>query len=72
MGIENCPKCNKKSLIKTPHGRIMKESFSAMIHIADEYSFDCLEKKCKYTSGIFRVNTEIGDRLSLPWYKRIF
>ena len=72
MGIENCPKCGKKSLIKTPRGRIMTEKLRCMLHTADEHSFDCLEKRCNYTSGIIRVNTKLGDKLSLPWYKKIF
>ena len=72
MGLENCPKCGKPSLIKTRHSVIMNEKFNSGVHIASEHSFDCLDKDCKYTSGIIRTNTEMGNKLSLPWYKRIF
>ena len=68
MNLEKCPKCSRVSLIKTPHGKIMRNQ----LHIADEYSVDCLNKKCGYTTGIIRVNTEYGDYFDLPWYKRIF
>lgn len=72
MGLEKCPKCSKESLIKTPHSNIMTEKLGCMLHTATEHSFDCLDKQCGYTSGIIRVNTEMGNKLSLPWYKRIF
>jgi len=72
MELEKCPKCGKESSIKTPRSRIMTEKLGCMLHTADEYSFDCLDKQCGYTSGIIRINKDVGDKLSLPWYKRIF
>jgi len=72
MKLEKCPKCDKESLIKTPHSRIMTEKLGSMLHTANEHSFNCLDKQCGYTSGRIRVNTEIGNKLSSPWYKRIF
>ncbi len=68
--LSKCPKCHTNSLLKTPHGRIMSEKFGQMVHIANEYSFDCL--CCDYKSKIIRENTKMGNYLSLPWYKRIF
>ena len=50
MSLNICQKCGKPSLIKTPHGRIMLEEFFTEVHIANEYSFDCL--KCGYSSGV--------------------
>jgi hypothetical protein len=70
--IEKCPICNNYSLIKMPHGKIMKEHFGSMLHIADEYSFDCLSKGCGYKSETVREYTEIGKKLLLPWWKRLF
>lgn len=72
MGLEKCPKCGYQSLIKTPLCQIMTERLGTMVHTSDEHSFDCLDKECDYTSGVIRVNTEIGNKFSLPWYKRIF
>ncbi len=72
MEFKKCPKCKKQSLIKTPRGRIMTEKLGCMLHSANEHSFDCLAKQCNYKSEIIRVNTEIGNKLCLPWYKRIF
>jgi hypothetical protein len=70
MSLNICQKCGKPSLIKTPHGRVMLEEFFTEVHIANEYSFDCL--KCGYSSGVIRENTELGNKLSKPWWKRIF
>ena len=70
--LEQCPICGKLSYIKTPHSRIMTEKYGSMIHTANEYSFDCLNKECKHTSGIIKQNTERGNKLMLPWYKLIF
>ena len=71
MSLEKCPSCGKKSLIKVPRSRVMRETFGTMIHVANEHSLDCLNKNCKYTSGQIRINTNLGKKLSLPWYKRI-
>ena len=70
--IKECPKCGKKSFIYTPAGRIMRESWGVMVHVADEYYWMCLEKKCGYKTERIRINTKAGDRFDLPWYKRIF
>lgn len=72
MALDICPKCGKKSLIKTPRSKIMTEKLGSMLHTADEHSFDCLNKECGYTTGTIQVKTDIGNKLSLPWYKRIF
>jgi hypothetical protein len=72
MSLEKCPKCKKESLIKTPRGRIMRESLGCMLHIADEHSFDCLDINCDYRSSIIRINNKLGDKFLLPWWKRLF
>lgn len=71
MGLETCPKCGKESLIKTPGCRIMSEKLGCMLHTATEHSFECLDKQCGYASETVRVNTELGDKLSKPWYRRL-
>lgn len=70
--IEICPKCNQKSLIKTPHTRIMTEKLGCMLNTSNTYSYVCHNKNCNYTSDIINVKTEIGEKLSKPWYQRIF
>lgn len=72
MGLDNCPKCGNESLIKTPRAKIITEKLGCSLHTANEYSFDCLDKRCKYKSSTIRINTDIGNKLSLPWYKQIF
>ena len=72
MSIEKCPKCGNYSLIKTPHSRVLKESFGSSVHIANEHSFDCLTKGCVYKTETIREYTELGKRFLLPWWKRIF
>lgn len=72
MSLEKCPKCGNKSLIKTPHSRIEREGIGICGHIADEYYLICLHKGCLYDSGMIRENTELGEKLLLPWYKRLF
>jgi len=72
MALEKCPSCGSESLIRTPRSKVMISSFGCDLHTADEHSMDCLNEKCKYTSGTIRINTEEGDRLELPWWKRIF
>jgi hypothetical protein len=71
-GLTKCPKCGKDSLIKKPRARIMSEKFGCMVHTADEHVLDCLGNQCGYVSDVIHIKTEIGNRLSLPWYKRIF
>ena len=51
MALESCPKCLKNTLIRTPHGVVNKEFLDSLVKIAEEYSFDCLNKDCNYTSG---------------------
>lgn len=68
MNLEKCPKCDRKSLIETPHCQLIR---NGMV-IVNQHSIDCLNKKCGYTTGIIRVNTKYGDYFELPWYKRIF
>lgn len=62
MAIDKCPKCEGQSLIKTPQGRVITEKFGTLLNTSNEYSFDCLNKECKYKSEIFRVNTDVGNK----------
>jgi hypothetical protein len=72
MSVEKCPKCSNYSVIETPMGRILKESFGSSLHIANEYRYDCLHKGCGYKSEFIREYTELGKRLLLPWWKKMF
>ncbi len=72
MSLEICPKCGNKSLIKTPHGRKHRESLGIMLHVSDTHSMDCLDKKCNYTSGDIEVKNNLGKKMELPWWKRLF
>ena len=33
----------------------MNEKWGSMKHAANEHSMDCLNKECKYSSGVIRV-----------------
>lgn len=70
MITDRCPKCGRKSLIKTLHNKVMKNN----LHISDEYIINCINKKCNYKSEIIKENTKYGDFYDLPWYhyKRLF
>jgi predicted nucleic-acid-binding Zn-ribbon protein len=70
MALEKCPKCGENAFIKTPAARIMRESLGCMIHVANQYYWECLQ--CKYRKERVSVNTKMGDHFDLPWYKRIF
>ncbi|MCK9446955.1 hypothetical protein M0Q50_08915 [bacterium] len=72
MSLSKCPKCGKDSLIKSPSTRIMTEKLGSMVHTSNEYSYICLDNVCAYRSDIIREKTELGEKLSLPWYKRLF
>lgn len=72
MSLGKCPMCGKDSIIKTPSTRIMTDKLCSMVHTSNEYSYVCLNNICGYRSDIIRENTEIGDELSIPWYKRLF
>ena len=64
MGLKPCPKCGEQSYIKTPMGRVMRESLGSMIHVADEEYWKCLQ--CGHKSERVRVNTDAGDHFDLP------
>ncbi len=72
MTINECPKCNKTSLVKAPLGRVMRRSLGSELHVADEYKMICLSDGCGYKSDKIRINTKLGKKLSKPWWKRIF
>jgi len=72
MSLKICPKCGRNSVIKKPNARIMRESLGSMLHIANEYSLDCLKSDCNYTTGTIRVNTKLGDYFELSPLKRLF
>jgi hypothetical protein len=65
-----CSGCGRTSVMKVPHGRIISDPSG--VTIATEHSYQCLNKDCGYKSERIRVNTEQGDIMELPWYKRIF
>ena len=70
MALEKCPECGKKAFIKTPVGRIMRESLGCMIYIGDQHYWKCLQ--CGHKTEKVMVNNKWGDHFDLPWYKRIF
>jgi predicted nucleic-acid-binding Zn-ribbon protein len=72
MGLEKCPKCGKKSFIKTPSGSIRRESLGCMINVSDSHYWQCLHSECKYKTEIKVIKTKAGEYFDLPWYKRIF
>jgi len=72
MSIKICPKCNNKSLVKSPTGKVMQYRLSTQIHIADEHKMICLFDGCGYKSNTIRINTKMGAKLAKPWWKRIF
>ena len=72
MSLEKCPQCGKESFIKVPMGRVMRESLGVLLHIANDYSWRCLDSKCGHKTERERINTKAGDYFDLPWHKRIF
>ena len=72
MSLQKCPECGQNSFIKTPGSRVVTERLGTQVHTADIYSFKCLNKECKHTTGDITVKTEFGKKLDKPWYKRIF
>ena len=70
MALKKCPECGKHSFIYTPMGRVMRESWGILLHVADEYYYMCLQ--CGHETERVRVNNKRGDYFDLPWYKRIF
>ena len=63
-----CPKCGNESYIRQPSIRI----FEGYLHVKNEYTFKCLDKKCGYESEILEEDTADGKWLKLPWWKRVF
>ena len=70
MALEKCPECGENSFIKTPAGRIMRESLGTLINIGSEHYYKCLQ--CGHRTETVMVNNKWGDHFDLPWYKRIF
>ncbi len=70
--LEKCPKCGNQSLIKTPQTRIMTEKLGSMLHTANEFNKRCYHPGCNYKSEPAHVKTELGNKLSRRWFKRIF
>lgn len=69
---EKCPKCGQDSLTKRPESKIMRDSWGSEVNIANTYSIICMNPNCKHIVETIRENTEFGNKLEKPWYKRLF